>query len=153
MNVIVFNQQELDAIPAEVKSVALCDNSFVLPPTPDREYIAIGTVSAAIPCRAIDAVRLGIVFTGFIPEFDNSMPVKEACLDTKVAPSSFCSSFVSSFASSFTSSFFTSFSSMHEYEYEYGTSFSASFAGSMPSSFKKTVIREIAVNGYGLNLI
>lgn len=149
MNVIVFNQQELDAVPSEVKAVALCDNSFVLPPTPDREYISIGTVSAVVPCCAVGAVRMGLVFTGFIPEFDNSLTATVICHDTKVAPSSFCSSFISSFASSFASSF----SSMHEYEYEYGTSFSASFAGSMPSSFKKTVIREIAVNGYGLNLI
>ncbi|MDO5396468.1 MAG: hypothetical protein Q4G33_00930 [bacterium] len=81
--------------------------------------------------------------------------------------SSFAISFVSSFASSFSGSFNGSFYGMYEYEYEYE---GGSFPGSFSSSFRagmsffgssasvmrlreKYVVREIAVNGYGLNLI
>lgn len=85
--------------------------------------------------------------------------------------SSFVSSFAASFSGSFSGSFFGSFVSsfygIYEYEYEYET---GSFPGSFSSSFRtgasfsgsaafvmrlreSYVVREIAVNGYGLNLI
>lgn len=167
MERIVFNQNELDMIGTEAGSVALCDNDYIISPSPDTEYIAIGTVNAVVKCSAVQAISLGLTFIGFDPVFDGNY--EPAPMARKELPSSFVSSFTSSFkgsfSSSFTTSYTTSFSSMYEYEYRIG-SFSGSFKGGsfkLSTSFtvgsmrmtlkKRPVVREISVNGYGLNLI
>lgn len=151
--------------------MALCDNTYAISPAENAVYIAIGEVSAVVECSAIEALSMGMSFIGFTPVFSGKKPVKEAIKQYIPAVTSFVSSFASSFSasfttsykSSFTTSFATSFSAMHEFEYEYRTSFATSFSGSFKnvSSFgvgsmravKKQVVRKIAVNGYGLDLI
>lgn len=175
MDRIVFNQAELDKINTQNTTVALCDNTYAISPAENAVYIAIGEVSAVVECSAIEALSMGMSFIGFTPVFSGKKPVKEAIKQYIPAVTSFVSSFASSFSasfttsykSSFTTSFATSFSAMHEFEYEYRTSFATSFSGSFGSSFKnvssfgvgsmravkKQVVRKIAVNGYGLDLI
>lgn len=174
MERIVFNQQELDKIGTDTTAVALCDNDYTISPVPGRTYLAIGTVNAVVKCTAIQAISIGLTFINFTPVFDGTdfpAPVKRTVVNVPASfASSFSSSFKSSFAASFNTSFTTSFSGMYEYEYEYRTSsfkrgsFSGSFTGGsmrLSASFatgsmrirKRMVVREIAVNGYGLNLI
>lgn len=69
-DVIVFSQRELmRALKGGVRSVGLCDNSFVLPAAEGVRYTAIGNVSARIKCTAADAAEAGIEFDGFLPKF------------------------------------------------------------------------------------
>lgn len=178
MEKIVFNQSELNAA-IGCRSIMLCDNDFVIEPCEDTEYIAVGTVSAVVKCSPLRAITLGMCFTGFIPRFDDTSE-QEKTEQEKVLhkatsfSSSFKSSFAASFAGSFTSSFKTSYKGSFSGSYAYRggsfakSSFISSFAFSsfrMHSSFvrgsagvlkrlgKKYAVREIAVNGYGLNLI
>lgn len=174
MEKIVFNQRELDAA-ASCRVIALCDNDYIITPRNDSEYIAIGNVRAVVKCSAIRAISMGMTFIGFNPEFDDCEDYEEVTVPEVKSFSSFASSFKSSFSTSFKTSFTTSYSTSftHRHEYEYRTSFNkGSFSGSftggsfrMKTSFapgsmgtmiklrKKYVVREISVNGYGLNLI
>lgn len=163
MDRIVFDQAELDNTITKHSTIALCDNHYDISPSEDTSYVAIGEVSAVVRCSAIEALSMGMVFIGFTPVFSDKKEVKEEKKRYISAVTSFASSFAgsfsTSFATSFTTSFSTSFSAMHEYEYEFATSFSGSFknvssfnTGSM-RAVKKQVVREVAVNGYGLNLI
>ncbi len=178
MEKIVFNQSELNAA-IGCRSIMLCDNDYVIEPCADTEYSAVGAVSAVVKCSPLRAISLGMCFMGFIPQFDDT-PEQEKTEREKVPhkatsfSSSFNSSFVSSLAGSFASSFKTSYkgSFSGSYVYRGGSFVKSSFIGSfafssfrMNSSFvrgsagvlkrlgKKYAVREIAVNGYGLNLI
>ena len=180
MDRIVFNQTELDAVMGAGQVIALCDNKYVISPSDNTSYISIGEVSAVVGCTAIETLSMGMTFIGFTPVFLEKgkalKPKAAACEVRRISSfaSSFKSSFASSFGTSFASSFATSFSSMYEYEYEFriASSFSGSFGGSFGGSYvtgsfknvssfgvgsaraiKKQAVREIAVNGYGLNLI
>lgn len=178
---IVFDQQGLDAAVASgALSILLCDNTFTIPLCSGVHYCAIGDVEAQADMSPSEAQRYSIEFEGFEPVFAmEDAPVyahvphgiHPAVPGTGSFASSFATSFVSSFMTSFTTSFSGSFFGMYEYEYEYETgSFTSSFASSFSTSFrmsasfggsaaslmrirKKYIVREIAVNGYGLNLI
>lgn len=178
MDKIVFEQLQLDELLLHgAMTVVLCDNDFVIPLYGDVHYSVIGDVHAEIACSRSEAASLGIVFENFSPEFTVDEPPVYANVPRGIHPAvpvyaefaSFASSFASSFAASFNTSFITSFAGsfygMYEYEYESGSfpgSFAssfrtgASFSGSAASVMRlreKYVVREIAVNGYGLNLI
>lgn len=183
MSKIVFEQLQLDELLLHggAARVILCDNDFVIPLCRGVSYGAIGDVRATIGCSGAEAARLGIIFENFSPEFTAKKPPVYANVphgihpavpvnaEPGVIPSSFSGSFATSFSGSFSASFSGSFHAMYEYEYESG-SFAGSFAGSFSSSFrvgtsfvgsaagimrlrKNYVTKEIAVNGYGLNLI
>lgn len=199
MDRIVFNQHQLDEICDDGSiSVVLCDNTFVLPTIGGRKYIALGDVTARIQLSPISAIKLGITFENFEPEFKEADAPAYANVEHGIRPlswhlkragmkvglnSSYPSSMAGSFSSSFATSFKTSFTAF--FAGSFMTSFSGSFAGSFagsftelfvnsfptsfksPSSFagsgsfvsafmkrrKNYVVKEFAVNGYGINLI
>lgn len=156
MDRIVFNQGELEsAVSSGIAVIYLCDNDFILPSAPGISYGAIGTVTASIGMTADLARDNGISFLGFTPVFDPCVHVAHG-IRPQQTPSSF-SSFSSSFAGSFTGSFpgiWGSFSS--SFTSSFAGSFTSSFASSFSGSFsltKRYIIKTIAVNGYGLDLI
>ena len=179
---IAFKQMQLDELlRGGTKKIFLCDNDFVIGLCRDVCYRAIGDVRAKIACSEPEAVRLGIVFENFSPEFTPDEPPIYANVPHGIHPAipgntdlsliqssfassfaaSFSGSFVTSFSGSFSSSFVSSFYEMYGYESgSYYSSFSSSFRGSFSCSAasimrlrKNYVVKEIAVNGYGLNLI
>ena len=183
MDIIVFCQEELDkALLRGCRHICLCDGQFSLAAYGGIRYTAIGSVSASFPAPREEADKLGIVFEGFTPGFAAVKTPVYALMPCPVRPpSSYSSSFSGSFASSFAASlsgsfgalFITSFSG--SFSMRLLTSFSGSFAASLRTSFRTSfrlkagsftgsfktgylikrerIVKEISVNGYGLNLI
>lgn len=157
-DIIVFSQKELQsALESGITSIALCDNSFVIPPVGDVCYTAIGNITALADGKKKDFERHGVRFVGFTPKFKADIIPLAANVVANV-PS------VSSYASSYmlSSYFMTSYYYEYEYEYEYATgSFSSSYSTSWQTSYSsfassfRTQYGEscIMVNGYGINLI
>lgn len=177
---IVFNQQQLDEICGEENiSVILCDNEFKLPQTGRRRYIAIGDVKAKIQLSPSAASQCSIVFDNFVPEYGEKNPPIYANVEHGIRPlsvylkktgintgsySSYVGSSVSSFTSFFAASFIGSF--MTSFSGSFAVNFTGSFVGKSSSyagssAFQGTffrkrrdyIIKEFAVNGYGINLI
>ncbi len=155
-DIIVFSQQELDnALESGIAAIALCDNSFVIPPVGDVCYTAIGHVTALADGKAKDFKRHGVVFNGFTPKFKaDIVPVAANVVTAVPSVSSYTSSYMLS------SYFMTSYQYEYEYEYEKG-SFSSSYHTSWQTSYSSFVSSFhtryaegcIMVNGYGINLI
>lgn len=169
MDAIVFNNNELNsAVSAGAVSIALCDNTFVIPMQPGVHYYAIGNVSASIGMAKKDANENMIVFHDFLPEFSDVPAyanVMHGIHPRTPVNTSFAASFSTSFAASFSTSFAASFSMLFAASFStsfaasFSTSFGTSFATSFRTSFaqlhlrEKYIVKEISVNGYGLNLI
>ncbi len=181
MDIVVFNQSELDeAIASGETSILLCDNDFNIPLKPDICYRAVGSVRAVINTARSVAEGRGIVFHDFSPEYTQAEAPAYAHVPHGIHPAiparltgSYGGSFSSSYGGSYSGSYTGSFSGMYEYEYEfggsYGGSFSSSYGGSFSGSFsssfgtsscgavkrlgKKYKIKEISINGYGIELI
>jgi len=150
-DIIVFSQKELDiALENGCTSIALCDNSFVLPKVGNVCYTSIGTVTAKADGTRKDFEEHGVKFDTFLPKFADDISV--IAVPKPTSTSSFASSYMLS------SYFMTSY--RYQYEYETGsfaTSYStswntsySSFATSFHSQYGTTCIM---VNGYGINLI
>lgn len=179
-DIIVYGQDELEnALETGYTSVALCDNSFILPLKGGMCYMAIGNITAEINIDEESFNELGICCVGFIPVFigGNTSQMQEV-IQPELCNSSF-SSYISSYIMSSYSGFVTSYlykhtgsfitSYVYEYEYEYAGSFTSSYTTSFISSYSASfslnmLLSEeiwgtkqseecIWVNGYGINLI
>lgn len=181
-DIIVYGQEELyNALEIGYTSVALCDNSFVLPLKGGINYTAIGNVTASINIDEENYNKLGICCVGFMPTLlkESAAMVKEAKQPDLYTPSFssymssynmssyFLTSFVTSYLYKYTGSFMTSY--VYEYEYEYTGSFGSSYTTSFVSSYSTSFSLNmpffmdaiemepheecILVGGYGINLI
>ena len=119
MDKIIFDQSQLDSAElSSVRTVVLCDNTFVIPLCPDVCYSVIGDAKTAFCGSPSEAERLNISFDNFVPEFLGEEPPVYANVPHGIHPavpagspvmSSYSTSFASSFAGSFSGSFATSF--------------------------------------------
>ncbi|MCI8403920.1 MAG: hypothetical protein HFE49_03365 [Clostridia bacterium] len=183
-DIIVYTQKELEnALENKYTSIALCDNTFIIPPRGGISYISIGNVSVSAGMTKEDYNKLSIHCVGFTPVFRDEntdkaclpIPAASAQVSSYMLSSYFFSSFVTSYMYKYKGSFITSYlyrtsfvtSYLYEYEYansfsnSYTVSFTSSFAASFVSSFllsmpdfKETETTQyVPVNGYGINLI
>lgn len=143
---IVFTQKELNkAIDNGCTVIALCDNSFKLPPVPGIRYVGIGNVTASIDFD--NPGEHGIICTNFSPKTKKrpkivhieNKAVGIASLMNGSYKGSYSSSYkIGSYASSYkigsfissyrlSSSYRTSFFSNYRHEYRYRTSHFGSY--------------------------
>ena len=145
LDAIVFEQAGLDtAISSGCRHIALCDNSFILPPIENISYTAIGKVHARISLPKSQTKNIS--FNGFIPEFVPEL----AYVPLKSEGFSFES--YSSFGS-----FSGSFGSW-SYGWGWGRGMSSgtsfgSFASSFSGSYNHIINPFIYIKGYGIDLI
>ncbi len=183
-DIIVYKQEELEiALNSGYSSIALCDNTFILPPRGGISYTAIGSVTASVNVNKENYDKLGITCKGFIPDFlgentnlsGENQQASPGSISSYMLSSYFLSSFVTSYLYRYKGSFITSYKYEYEYEYansflsSYITSFAASYTASFTSSYSASFFLDIPyftenceterfeecilVNGYGINLI
>lgn len=144
---IVFTQSELDkAIDSGCKSIALCDNNFILPSIPNMHYIGIGRITASIDYDI--PKNYGVICTNFTPKTKRRHKIvniknKSVGIASIKNSDNKNNSYISSYkmgsysssyrlSSSYRASFSTSFVTSYKYEYRLKTS----FAGSYTSSYR-----------------
>ncbi len=106
MECIVFNQSELDkAIASGCRSICLCDGDYRLDICENASYLAIGTVTAAVPAARAECEAVNMRFLNFEPDFSGGsnrafVPLKFSGLSNS-GPGSRSSVFGGSFSSSY----------------------------------------------------
>lgn len=145
---IVFNQNELDnALKSGISSIALCDNDFILPFSPNISYTTIGSVNAIIDMTKED------FYTSSASSYFLSSYFMTSYRYRYEYEYSTGTSFSSSYATSYSASYADSYVS--SYQTSYTSSYSNLSALSLLSA-EESETQEgkcIMVNGYGINLI
>jgi hypothetical protein len=170
---IAFTQEELDrAIGMGFKSIGLCDNTFSVPRSEDITYIKIGdvTINEAAPnddkevksggnaclCRNIKGSFSSSYASSYHMSYRTSYTTSYNTSYSTSYSTSFRSGFslVTSYKTSFSTKFLTSFASSFAQRFALGGSFSGrGNAARCRLKLKRHEIKEISVNGYGINLI
>ena len=165
MDTIVFCQEELDnAVLQGCGHIGLCDGKFSLGTQGGIRYTAIGRVNASEFAAADTPVHMLMPCPVRPPSsYSSSFHGSFSMVLATSFSGSFSMMFVTSFSGSFSMRFVTSFSGSFSGSFRRGQSFrlsGGSFLTSFRTSFKarclvreKRIVKEISVNGYGLNLI